>query len=543
MASAQVFSRLGGVSFEDYSTVIRSALSTWLDSALDYAAVLTRLSMTGAVGTHDQRLLRLCEVIGAAVNAIGSDGEEDGATASGDGASTAAVPATAAAPSLYARLRGFVLFLTAVDFQQHFAVWRTGVRLLRVLVQVPECIGLGLWLPRAVRNISSVINVLVDRSAGKSKAAARTLALTLGQDKVAIELLQLLTTALEHTTGEWKDVASCTINLFRAALGAVPSQVPNYAHCVLQALKMVWKHRSSSSEAEVPREGLAGAEDSPVAAWETEGFDLALYVALEGIKPHALRRPDVACAVAALVRFSSTEHASSARLTACEAIHFCLLRRGRKACRRLLTPSLVDNFRDRLVSVLLSTRATLDSGDTFLAATLRLTACKVLDCWTACREVAALDPDFEEDGTRSAGEGDGDAVGGAGGVEQQEQQEQRDREHDEFLCFQLLGPQLFGELRSRFLRPESQTASPDANAQAGDAVTESAGLDGLHRTSGDSKAAGGIEEEEGQGNEEKQQEEIDAEKDGEGDEESSFGSSSDGDFDQCCKFTGEVSIV
>mmetsp|Transcript_118378 Transcript_118378/g.232445 ORF Transcript_118378/g.232445 Transcript_118378/m.232445 type:complete len:610 (+) Transcript_118378:1-1830(+) len=208
------------------------------------------------------------------------------------------------------------------------------------------------------------------------------------------------------------------------ALKALPSPCNSLAPQVLRLLQGVWRHNS---------EMRCDVTDVPMLSnalpWETEAFDLALFVLTE----------------------ASTGYGWDVRIEAASALHFCLLKRTRRSCHELMMPSLIEKFSEKLLQI-----ATMDPSshshtptvrgqtEAQALATLRLACCKVVDAWDACRSERSNTSASVTSGTQQEEESN----------ESVHEQERRELEEDALLLQEVAGIVCFNELRRRFLVTE-----------------------------------------------------------------------------------------
>lgn len=219
-----------------------------------------------------------------------------------------------------------------------------GMLLLQILLSTGAGAGFGLWLPAVLHHLRRII----------AEVCAVAPSPLLGT--VLDTMAQLLC-----TVPQWELCADTAEQLLGPALAALSSSQRDLSPRVLRLLYAAWRHRS---------EQRAGKPEVPVisslATWEVEGFDFALFALVEGI----------------------TGIEDAIRLEACAALHYCLLRRSRRACQELFAASLMSNFSDRLQKIVCgdispSTVGEMQSEECSL--TVRLTCCKLLDAWEASR--------------------------------------------------------------------------------------------------------------------------------------------------------------
>jgi hypothetical protein len=320
--------------------------------------------------------------------------------------------------ALIAPLRGAAIFLTSGKARSDPVLSCTvGLELLHALPSTQMGTGHGLWLPAALANLRFTLPRLL----------ADTGLSGLQRDQLCADGAAALA-ALLRVSPRWGLCADVSEALLAPSLQALPSPYPDLAPALLDLLQGVWMHRSQH-RGDKPDVAVV----SDVAAWETEGFDFALFVMVNGLKGQG----------------------SGARQAACAAMHYCLLNRTRRSTRDLMAPSLVEKFTEQLEQLTFTECA---ADDALAHSTLRLTCCKVLDAWQACRS--------DGSGPQLAA-AKGPAADTVESVEESsmtiQEQEQKELQEDEQLLQEVVGPLCAKELRRRFLVSETDVLVGDSN--------------------------------------------------------------------------------
>jgi len=286
------------------------------------------------------------------------------------------------------RLRGFVLYLTSLDINAHFKAWSVGGEILSSALCSKICIGNGLWLLNVLRNIMVGFNAVVDKPKGDSR------------DEFLVPLMQSLSALLTYTV--WQRACESSYNLIPACLASLPSRnVPSFAPSLIYLLRRTWQHRavllrsknpssrkflpSTASTKSLQTEDSSKIFSSEISSkdsliitttklrWETEAFDFALFMFVEGIKYRGINR----------------EIRQEVRMNACWALHYCLLPLNRQTLVELLNPSTLQNFIPKLQHIMASPVDIDDNGNNSSSnvwSSYRLIACKLLDVWTVGRD-------------------------------------------------------------------------------------------------------------------------------------------------------------
>ena len=299
-----------------------------------------------------------------------------------------------------------------------YAARCAGLLLVQALLRADLGTGAGLWLPVVLSNVRIV--------------TASVVAASLPLDALQhANLLALAVSTLAHILGviSHSEVClDCAETVLSTALAALPSPSTELASNLLHLLAAVWRHRSDTRDVktEVPVLG-------DLAAWETEGFDFSVFVLVEGLTGMPL----------------------SARVDACRAVHFCLLKRSRRSCRDLMAPSLVSRFAEQLQGIAVcdptsssSPLSALMISDPAVSNTLRVTSCKILDAFEASKS------DTNNASTSSSSSAKGEDALAVDDISLQEQ-ERIDLEKDGVFLSELIGEVYSSELSRRLVVTES----------------------------------------------------------------------------------------
>jgi hypothetical protein len=299
--------------------------------------------------------------------------------------------------TLVARTRGLCCFLLALNHNSQWHAWSVGCELLTSLVATKSGMGGGMWLLRAVSSLKSVM--AVELKLQRVAAVGRSAQDTVKMDQLFATLCGAMGSVLSSV---WcPALVALAEQLLPVALPNLPSPVQALAPSLLQLLRCVWANRLTSRSKEghsvekaTPNElaqdatqtsNVATIEgnallDSFVAAWEVEGFDLALFVMLEGL----------------------TGHTEEVRSQAALALHYCMLGRSRAASSALLEQSLMADMVPQLERVLNSEHSLFPASSNRpvlspkLWSSMRLTACKLMDNWIVSTSDSIARPVGEE---------------------------------------------------------------------------------------------------------------------------------------------------
>jgi hypothetical protein len=323
-----------------------------------------------------------------------------------------------------ASVRGMALFLTSprADKTNEPLFWRVGLQLAGGILSSKVGVGHGLWLPAVLANLRTRFADVV--RATEMPPVERERLVALGASTLA---------SLLGVAPQWALCAEVAEGFIPTALPAAASgAAPSLP--LLRVLAAVWRFRS---------EQRSDRPDVPilqeVASWEAPAFDLALSL---------------------LVRLGTSASVPLLR-EASTAIHYCMLKRGRRSSLNLLTPSQLSACIPTLEQIAFSSDLNSTVNCEVLAlATARLTCCKLLDAWENCRADGAGSP------VKPASTGDEAAVGAGEENLSVQQVEERELDEDTQLMREIAGPLCFAELQRRFVVTEADVLAVDNSGSA-----------------------------------------------------------------------------
>ena len=273
-------------------------------------------------------------------------------------ASSAGAITNGVAVGMMGRIRGLVEYLLALDVNRYFQAWSFGVDLLVAIVATNIGVGHGLWLPNILKLLFSVQKGHIDSAKASSESAVR------------IEILHKLLVAVSalQSCSVWQTASEFASELIQTALRAIPSPtMPLLTVSLIGAMRQFWQQRANSHQSgQGSNSRKADFSDAGIISkqrWETEAFDLALLVFVEGLHCRGIN-----LTVQRRVR-------EEARL----ALHFCLLPLNRTMAVEILSPSNLQHFAPKLQEVMKHSCRPEESISENEWLHYRLTACKLLD--------------------------------------------------------------------------------------------------------------------------------------------------------------------
>jgi hypothetical protein len=234
-------------------------------------------------------------------------------------------------------------------------------------------VGSGAWLPAVLTNLVS------SAAWARSPEAAESL-----RDEAVGQLLRSLSALLSCTV--WPACSEVACEVVAMALSSRGS--PSLTVALVTALRHVWQQRALLQQQQQQQQqgGRKGQVDPSLAPskkqrWEAEAFDLVLAVFVDGPASH---------------RGISRAAQRSARMEARLALHYCLVPLSRQEAVELLRPSAnLQPFIPRLQRIMDSATGGDSDGSAMAMAmameeaawaSVRLTACKVLDVYSVSQD-------------------------------------------------------------------------------------------------------------------------------------------------------------